>query len=372
MKAILGCFRTTSTSALEHESALLPPHLRLQSKILRSFTRLLTLPAKHPIHNYLEQARLSRRLTHMSPLEYIYQTFPQHSDMPIETIHPFPKPLWWSPSIQVIIANNKKEAKKYHDEMIHEPTTICFYTDGSGIDGHIGAAAHCPQTSGTKQQYLGTDSAQNVYVAELYAIKLAIDMALASPPQHRKCIIYADSQPAIKASTLPSNQSGQSVICAVLDSVDSLKAQWPDIDISLVWIPGHMDIPGNEKADEMAKDAAKSKGTTGDPFPFNTLKSMRNNAIKQASRNEWDSIRKKELKSSHLHRIINKVQSYPSSALYTTINSRRQRVQLARLRTGHFSLNQYLDRFGSEESPLCPCGNGAEETVEHDLLHCTL
>lgn len=27
MKAILGCFRTTSTAALEHESALLPPHL---------------------------------------------------------------------------------------------------------------------------------------------------------------------------------------------------------------------------------------------------------------------------------------------------------------------------------------------------------
>jgi ribonuclease HI len=262
--------------------------------------------------------------------------------------------------------------------MSHEPTTIRLYTDGSGIDGHIGAAAYCPQISETKQQYLGfirlgTDSTQNVYVAELFAIKLAVDMAPTSAPQYRKCVIYADSQPAIKASTSPSHQSGQSVICTVLDSIDSLKAQRPDTEISIVWIPGHMDILGNEKADEMAKETAKSKGTTGDPFPLNTLKSMRNNLIKQASKNEWDSTLKHELKSSHLNRIINKVQSYPSSAIYNNINSRRQRVQLARRRTGHCSLNQYLHRFGIEESPLCPCaGNGAEETVEHYLLHCIL
>jgi hypothetical protein len=99
---------------------------------------------------------------------------------------------------------------------------------------------------------------------------------------------------------------------------------------------------------------------------------MRNNLIKQASKNEWDSTLKHELKSSHLNRIITKVQSYPSYAIYNNINSRRQHVQLARLRTGHCSLNQYLHRFGIEESPLCPCGNGAKETVEHYLLHCTL
>jgi hypothetical protein len=77
----------------------------------------------------------------------------------------------------------------------------------------------------------------------------------------------ARRQPAIKASTSPSHQSGQSVICAVLDSVDSRKVQRPDTEISLVWIPGHMDIQGNEKADEMAKEAAKSKGTTEIHFP---------------------------------------------------------------------------------------------------------
>jgi ribonuclease HI len=184
----------------------------------------------------------------------------------METIYPFPKPRWWTPLIRIDIANNKKEAKQHHDEKIHETDTIRFYTDGSGIEGHIGAAAYCPQTSATKQQYLGTDSTQNIYVAELYAVKLAIDMAQDLPTRYSKCVIYADSQPAIKATSSPSRQSGQSVICAVLESVDSLKAQQPDLEISLVWVPGHEDIPGNEKADELAKDTPKSKGTHGNPF----------------------------------------------------------------------------------------------------------
>jgi len=339
--------------------------------IVRSFTRLLTLPEKHPAGPHLEEARLSTYPVHTSPLEYLFKAFPQYST-PMETIYPFPKPPWWTPSIRIDIANNKKEAKQHHDEMTHETDTIRFYTDGSGIEGHIGAAAYCPQTCATKQQYLGTDSTQNVYVAELYAVKLAIDMAQDLPTCYRKCVIYADSQPAIKATSSPSRQSGQSVICAVLESVDSLKSQQPDLEISLVWVPGHEDIPGNEKADEMAKEAAKSNGSCGNPFQHSPLKSMRNNVIKQASKSQWDSTWRRELKSSHLHRITNRVQAQPSSAIYNIAAGRRQRVNLARLRTGHCSLNQYLHRFGIEESPLCSCGNGAEETVEHFLIHCPL
>jgi hypothetical protein len=37
-----------------------------------------------------------------------------------------------------------------------------------------------------------------------------------------------------------------------------------------------------------------------------------------------------------------------------------------------FLKNQYLRRFNIEETPLCSCGNGAEETAEHFLIHCPL
>jgi len=36
MKTMLGCFHTTSTDALENETTLLPPRLRLREKVLKS------------------------------------------------------------------------------------------------------------------------------------------------------------------------------------------------------------------------------------------------------------------------------------------------------------------------------------------------
>ena len=65
-----------------------------------------------------------------------------------------------------------------------------------------------------------------------------------------------------------------------------------------------------------------------------------------------------------------KAQAQNGLAVYNSIDNRSQAVQIARLRTGHCSLNQYLHRFNIENSSECSCGNGSEETVEHYLLHC--
>jgi hypothetical protein len=56
MKAILGCFHTTSTDALENETDLLPPRLRLCEKVLKSVTRMLTVPPTHPLNQYIQRA----------------------------------------------------------------------------------------------------------------------------------------------------------------------------------------------------------------------------------------------------------------------------------------------------------------------------
>jgi len=50
------------------------------------------------------------------------------------------------------------------------------------------------------------------------------------------------------------------------------------VSVSLEWIPGHMNIMGNEKADEAAKEAAKSLGTEdATTFKHNALNSSRTN-----------------------------------------------------------------------------------------------
>ena len=340
MKAVLGSFRTTATTALEVESGLMPAHLRLQSRILCAYTRFATLPQNNPVNPILMTAAASRSQIFISPLKYLTRTFPDYSPSMMETIQPYIYPPWWTPIARIDISSNKKEAKKRHDETLQDPNTISIYTDGSGIDGQIGAAAFCPTTSETHQQYIGTESSHNVYAAELTAIKLASDIVQAAPQSYVKCVIYTDSQPAIKATAKPHKQSGQSILASVIDAFESLQGHQPGIEISLIWVPGHMDIAGNEEADKSAKEAARSRGTNVMISTHKIMKSARNQIIKRTSRKEWKIAWENGRNTAkHLRHITMKSEAQNSYKIYNCITKRSEITLLSRLRTGHCSLN---------------------------------
>ena len=85
---------------------------------------------------------------------------------------------------------------------------MTIYTDGSGIEGKIGAAAYNSVTNEASHQHLGSETQFNVYTAELTAVQLAIKQ-LRNHCEYRTCRIYIDSQAAIKAIDRPRRQSGQ-------------------------------------------------------------------------------------------------------------------------------------------------------------------
>ena len=111
MKAILGTFRTTSTPALEIESSLHPTHLRLRTKILKSLIRMQTCPPTNPIRSSIQRAAKSQSKVHTTTLEHLTKTFPQYDPCTIETIYPYPKPPWWTPSFTNSVNGDKKTAK---------------------------------------------------------------------------------------------------------------------------------------------------------------------------------------------------------------------------------------------------------------------
>src|SRR5204863_1351195 len=101
------------------------------------------------------------------------------------------------------------------------------------------------------------------------------------------------------------------------------------------------------------------------------LKASRINCIRQATKTDWNTAWTNNKSDSRmLRKITAQYNVYDSAKIYGTITKRNDVALLARLRTGHCSVNQYLHRFGIEDSPLCSCESGAIEAVDHYVTNC--
>jgi hypothetical protein len=131
----------------------------------------------------------------------------------------------------------------------------------------------------------------------------------------------------------------------------------------------HVGIEGNEKADQAAKEAA----TDPQRGPWQTnLKSARLNAIYQSIKRQWQEEWNNDKETArHLRHMMKSTNAKPPSRIYDKLGNKRKYIAwIARLRTGHCSLNQYLARFNIVNDATCPECKQAIETVKHFLLVC--
>jgi len=105
--------------------------------------------------------------------------------------------------LSTTIDKSSEAAVKQHATT--DPRTLCIYTDGSGINGHIGAAATVPALqlrgcSTKRTEYMGKSTTSTVYAAELKGIVLVFQIALdvhAKTNTPGKCTVFTDNQTAI-------------------------------------------------------------------------------------------------------------------------------------------------------------------------------
>ena len=118
----------------------------------------------------------------------------------------------------------------------------------------------------------------NITDAEIYAIKKAIKWAINLTQFSSNIWFFTDSQKSIKLienlEHCLINQIHQNVI----------KNQSNNITSHIHWIPGHANVPGNKKADQLAKLALKIDVITLDRFlSFDFIK----NQIIKFNQNQW-------------------------------------------------------------------------------------
>ena len=125
---------------------------------------------------------------------------------------------------------------------------MCF-TDGSKHPG-LGQTGACIYNQTTNQMYmfpLGTYT--TVFQAEVYAICACAKTLLME--SEASISICSDSQVALMAL-----RSSKITSSLVAETIKALKESSMFNSVCLLWIPGHSDIPGNETADQFAKETA--------------------------------------------------------------------------------------------------------------------
>ena len=162
--SMLGAMRCTAGDVLNAHASLPPPHFLFLKALIRSATRLVTLPDHHPLAKPSRQAINKPVKQHRSPLHTLFimtnvkpgnyktiLTSRRRSNYVMKAC------TFIEGSRVAAVAN----ANSLHGTII--------YTDGSGFENGIGAAAILTTNGRTKQTiryYLGPDTHHTVYEAE--------------------------------------------------------------------------------------------------------------------------------------------------------------------------------------------------------------
>jgi kelch-like protein 2/3 len=241
---------------------------------------------------------------------------------------------------QELKAKFNEHREEHHRESFH------LYTDGSKTDDGVGYAYVCHEVEYSRH----IQAEASIFTAELLAIYDALSYA--ETVDNPSITIFSDSRSAIQALAkyLNKNPIVQLIQCRIAASHKQ---------IELCWVPSHMGIQYNEKADENAKAIITNSDANLIQLPRSDLKNHIKHQVKNMWREKWENTQLNKYRE-----ITNSTQPLPHSCS----ENRHWSVTLSRLRIGHTLLtHKYLmDR---DEPPFC------EDciiplTVKHILEEC--
>ncbi|GBL78548.1 hypothetical protein AVEN_62167-1 [Araneus ventricosus] len=232
------------------------------------------------------------------------------------------------------------------------PTTVVdcdfeVYTDGSGIDGNIGASVCIFKDN----KYINLfqfklSNFNSVFQAELAAINFAAGWAM---DNNVSVNIFTDSLSSIEA--LKKSNSKSKYLNEIKNNMFNAVGS-----VGLSWVKAHAGIPGNELADQYAKDSAVNGNFLSMPAPYSYLKKFINKFILNNWQQHWEDSKS----GNRVREFIPKV----DCALLT-----HNRYLLFFI-SGHGPFPAYLQRFNNLESTNCVCGGLGDP--DHFAFDCPL
>ena len=155
---------------------------------------------------------------------------------------------------------------------------IIVYTDGS--QKVISKRTHRTGTAAVGfhqgkeifKRKIGLGGTAEVYDAELTGLVLGLKAAISSAeplPMIHYIHIYADNTSAITLVTDPQPRQSQLLTHYFYQNMLQWLEKKPNNTLTIMWCPGHKDIPGNDQADQLAKQATSLASLSEPTIIFN-------------------------------------------------------------------------------------------------------
>ena len=342
-------FPSTASEALSIISNIPPLKIFLDSLALMTRHRLITSG------HWIKVCQTTPHSSHTYKLFILAKDIPEFFG-PTDAISPI---LNLDTSFTVSIPNRED----YDDFSF--PPGLSLFTDGSK-QGDLTGAGFCCYRDGIiiKEASFSLGASPSVFQTELHAISEAC-LFIMGEGFSSAISIFSDSQPAINAVSNTIIRSATVHRCLNL-----LTQAASSTEISLVWVPGHSGIQGNDHADHLARQG--SLLTPIGPAPFlplgnATLKSLTSAYFKEIHITQWEdnvnniSPKCHDPATSFLNLPSSK-KSLPSAPASTAL--------LTQLVTGHSYLHYFQWRTNMITSPTCPSCQEDDDTSEHFLGRC--
>lgn len=359
LRLITGQLQSTPVEALRLEADVCSMATLIKRECAKSVEKALRLPPDHPRRATWENAmpRRSRKSWKSSGIALLTSLPEEMSDR--GRLKFFIAPPWQEGNHVRVFPYLPGLASRSEDETTRRQAAILrlseidadvtIYTDGSADAGFTRGGAAVVVTRGDPREpriehVIRSKGAPytSSYEEEKQAMTDAAQWIQANVAQEESVAIATDSQ---------------SLCMALEGHGTNVHDVWCELrrcaaNITIQWIPGHSNIPGNEAADEHAKGATELEG--------------RSRSVSYQS--ACTMVKKTFIDDPPTHVRTRKVYSMLSKKKERTIDNRRDQVMLARIRSGHhMGFAEYRHRVDGKTNPTCNRCDDANDSVEHWL-----
>lgn len=206
------------------------------------------------------------------------------------------------------------------------------------MDNYVASA----MVVGSNQYGLRIPDLCSIFTAEAQALLLSLEYIEKNNQLYS--LICTDSKSCLQA--LEFLKTDHPFIIRILEKLEHLKNR--DLNVVFCWIPGHVGLSSNEKADSAAKKAL-SEVVTKCQIPISDIKPVLNSYISYKWQIEWD-----KCPDNKLYKICQPVKK----RLFFSFSSRHDQVVYTRCRIGHSRLTHSFLLTGGE-FPFCHFCNEA-------------